>query len=120
MICTQSVGACPLIALKIARTAEHSRTGKAIPKGVISQFEAAEAKKDREIEKVRTAKSSRCVQGALPSLLLFETTRLSRPTLSQKPRIFPFGTRLRDDTSFISCPRLPVGAFEEHQLANDA
>eukprot|EP00903_Cladosiphon_okamuranus_P011055 g10437.t1 len=38
---------------EIARTAEHSRTGKAIPKGVISQFEAAEAKKDREIEKVR-------------------------------------------------------------------
>lgn len=32
--------------------AEHSRTGKAIPKGVISQFEAAEAKKDEDIEKV--------------------------------------------------------------------
>ena len=39
---------------KIARTAEHSRTGKAIPKGVISQFEAAEAKKDEDIEKVTT------------------------------------------------------------------
>lgn len=37
---------------KIARTAEHSRTGKSIPKGVISQFEAAEAKKDEDIEKV--------------------------------------------------------------------
>lgn len=42
---------------KIARTAEHSRTGKAIPKGVISQFEAAEAKKDREIEKVKPSQN---------------------------------------------------------------
>lgn len=40
--------------LQIARTAEHSRTGKAIPKGVIAQFEVAEAKKDEEIEKVNT------------------------------------------------------------------
>lgn len=38
---------------QIARTSEHSRTGKTIPKGVISQFEAAEAKKDEEIEKVK-------------------------------------------------------------------
>lgn len=38
---------------QIARTAEHSRTGKSIPKGVITQFEIAEAKKDEEIEKVR-------------------------------------------------------------------
>lgn len=48
----------PRIAPKIARTAEHSRTGKAIPKGVISQFEAAEAKKDREIEKVILSKET--------------------------------------------------------------
>lgn len=49
----------PLTGPKIARTAEHSRTGKAIPKGVISQFEAAEAKKDREIEKVISYRNSR-------------------------------------------------------------
>lgn len=47
----------PLTGAKIARTAEHSRTGKAIPKGVISQFEAAEAKKDREIEKVTPSRT---------------------------------------------------------------
>ncbi|CAM9680833.1 unnamed protein product [Choristocarpus tenellus] len=38
---------------EIARTAENSRTGKAIPKGVITQFESTEAKKDEDIEKVR-------------------------------------------------------------------
>lgn len=43
----------PVWYAQIARTAEHSRTGKAIPKRVISQFEAAEAKKDEDIEKVR-------------------------------------------------------------------
>lgn len=54
----------PLTCPKIARTAEHSRTGKAIPKGVISQFEAAEAKKDREIEKVTPSRKSLTVQSS--------------------------------------------------------
>ena len=38
---------------EVAKGAENSRTGKPIPRRVITQFEAAEAKKDQEIEKVR-------------------------------------------------------------------
>lgn len=38
---------------EIAKGAENSRTGKAIPQRVIAQFEAAEKSKDREVEKVR-------------------------------------------------------------------
>ena len=39
--------------VQIARTAENSRTSKPIPKRIIAQFEAAEAAKDDEIEKVQ-------------------------------------------------------------------
>lgn len=38
---------------EIAKNAENMRTGKPIPKRVISQFEAADLKKDQEVEKVR-------------------------------------------------------------------
>ncbi|TMW59457.1 hypothetical protein Poli38472_004526 [Pythium oligandrum] len=38
---------------EIAKNAENMRTGKPIPARVISQFEAAELKKDQEVEKVR-------------------------------------------------------------------
>ncbi|DAZ97261.1 TPA: hypothetical protein N0F65_009312 [Lagenidium giganteum] len=38
---------------EIAKNAENMRTGKPIPKRVIGQFEAAEMKKDQEVEKVR-------------------------------------------------------------------
>ncbi|CAM9288986.1 unnamed protein product [Chrysoparadoxa australica] len=38
---------------EIARSAENTRTGKHIPTHTINQFEAAEARKDEEIEKVR-------------------------------------------------------------------
>uniref|UniRef100_K3WVZ3 CCDC113/CCDC96 coiled-coil domain-containing protein n=1 Tax=Globisporangium ultimum (strain ATCC 200006 / CBS 805.95 / DAOM BR144) TaxID=431595 RepID=K3WVZ3_GLOUD len=38
---------------EIAKNAESMRTGKPIPKRVISQFEAADLKKDQEVEKVR-------------------------------------------------------------------
>lgn len=38
---------------EVARSAENLRTGKPIPARVISQFEAAELKKDQEVEKVR-------------------------------------------------------------------
>lgn len=58
-----------MVVAQIARTAEHSRTGKAIPKGVIAQFEAAEAKKDEEVEKVTpSAKKTLCLTSIwLPS-----------------------------------------------------
>lgn len=38
---------------EIAKNAENMRTGKPIPKRVIAQFEAADVKKDQEVEKVR-------------------------------------------------------------------
>ncbi|CAK4081151.1 unnamed protein product [Aphanomyces euteiches] len=38
---------------EVARSAENTRTGKPIPKRIITQFEAAELKKDQEVEKVR-------------------------------------------------------------------
>ena len=38
---------------EIARAAENSRTGKPIPRAIIAQFEATEAAKDKEVEKVR-------------------------------------------------------------------
>ncbi|TYZ65484.1 hypothetical protein PybrP1_010330 [[Pythium] brassicae (nom. inval.)] len=38
---------------EIAKNAENMRTGKPIPKRVIGQFEAADLKKDQEVEKVR-------------------------------------------------------------------
>ncbi|CAN0075508.1 unnamed protein product, partial [Ectocarpus sp. 13 AM-2016] len=83
---------------EIARTAEHSRTGKAIPKGVISQFEAAEAKKDREIEKVRLKNINlrmmlRKVEGSLRAkeqlaeglhLIDFEQLKIENQTVNEK------------------------------------
>lgn len=38
---------------EIAKAAENSRTGKPIPRRIITQFEATEAAKDQEVEKVR-------------------------------------------------------------------
>ena len=38
---------------EIAKGAENSRTGKPIPRRVITQFESSESKKDQEVEKVR-------------------------------------------------------------------
>ncbi|OQR95886.1 xylulose kinase [Thraustotheca clavata] len=38
---------------EVARSAENTRTGKPIPKRIITQFEVAEVKKDQEVEKVR-------------------------------------------------------------------
>ncbi|CAN0439426.1 unnamed protein product [Ectocarpus sp. 12 AP-2014] len=83
---------------EIARTAEHSRTGKAIPKGVISQFEATEAKKDREIEKVRLKNINlrmmlRKVEGSLRAkeqlaeglhLIDFEQLKIENQTVNEK------------------------------------
>jgi hypothetical protein len=46
------IAAAATSCVQIARTAENSRTSKPIPKRIIAQFEAAEAAKDDEIEKV--------------------------------------------------------------------
>ncbi|CAM9330673.1 unnamed protein product, partial [Discosporangium mesarthrocarpum] len=83
---------------EIAKTAENTRTGKPIPKGVIVQFEATEAKKDEEIEKVRLKNINlrmnlRKLEGNLRAkeqlaeglhLIDFEQLKIENQTLNEK------------------------------------